>query len=167
MNSVKSIPLLLACVVLMNGPACGEIAASTPGDARLIGTWQEGLAPAQAKLSAADIAHLDLQGGAFKFDANHTFAMYPPCGKASDKMHALGLQFYPGHWQLLGPEQLLISVQARGAAHEMTIDLSFRDEQLFMTMNGETKPYAKGAIQLPPTCSAAPVAANPAHARPQ
>jgi hypothetical protein len=131
--------------------------ALSQNEVKLVGTWQEGMTSRFAKANAEQLRmakRVGLLGAVVQYNADHTFAMYPPCGAKRDDLRKAGFDSMTGKWQLTEAGDLLVTVEAKGQSFPIESRLTWKDDQLIVTAKhgnavSKSGPYVG---PLPPSC---------------
>jgi hypothetical protein len=141
-------------VLFIFGGALAHAADAAGNESRLIGAWQEGArgnaTPGQTRL-ATKAGSL---GAVSKFDADHTFVIYPPCGQKTNEMRKLGMDAVRGTWELTGAGELVSTVNANGRSLKIENGVSWDQDQMILTnRNGSVAgKFGRYTGTLPPSC---------------
>ena len=89
-----------------------------------------------------------------QFKADHSFAMYPKCGRETEELKKRGLTVFPATWQLLDGDKLRLTMTFNGQTHSVDSTVAIVDGDLRMTTEGQVTVNHPYAGPLPPTCPA-------------
>ncbi|WP_162040761.1 hypothetical protein [Undibacterium sp. YM2] len=158
MIRLKSLNFMLALMVMCPGYAFSLESAIKDKEQLLIGTWQKGLTAEIAALSADKLALYKSSsplGEVVQYKADHSFVMYPPCGKKAEDLRKLGLSFIEGTWQINDAGDLVSEVSNKGKVFTQVSKIDWINEQLVLTIGkpGTGDRMGKYSGKFPPQCS--------------
>ena len=141
---------------MLSGEAhASEIGANIESDeVALTGRWQQGL--------TADLRHLAQEklskpfaGDVLDFSADHTFRLYPKCGREKSAWEKHGMSYLGGSWKITAANKLHIIIEAMGKKLERDVDFSIKGDDLtFISSSNPKEQFGKFTGAVPQQCAA-------------
>jgi len=159
MIRLKVINCILVLMAICPGFAFGLETAVKDKEQLLIGAWQKGLTAEIAALSAEKFEQYKSLGGRLgevvEYKADHSFVMYPPCGRRAEDLRKLGMSFIEGTWKINDAGDLVSEVSNKGKVFTQIAKIEWISEQLVLTIgkSGTGDKMGRYSGKLPPQCS--------------
>lgn len=122
--------------------AANSIAQSTPSlETRLVGKW-------------AQVGHSGATLQVMVFNADHSYAMYPKCGREAEEWKKAGLSFLPAKWSIIDGNTLRMEMEHAGKTAKIDAAIDIVGQEARVTdLKGNTNIMIPYVGPLPPSCS--------------
>lgn len=137
--------------------ACNALAVDqsvAANEVALTGLWQEGLTSNLRLLPQEKLLKIHT-GNVLVFSADHTFRLYPKCGREKIDWEKRGVGYLGGSWKLTTANQLHIVMEAMGKKIERDVEIASKgDDLIFISPSNPKEQFGKFAGTAPQQCSA-------------
>ena len=103
----------------------------------LIGSWQQGLTAEIAALNAEQLAKYKPSGrlgSVVEYKTDHSFVLYPACGRKAEDLNKVGMSFLTGTWLINDTGDLVIVVSNKDKTLTSIAKIDWVGEQLVLTV---------------------------------
>lgn len=137
MMKLKLLNSVLVLMAIVPGSAFSLEATIKDKEQLLIGAWQKGMSAEVAAFNAEQLAKYKLSGrlgSAVEYKADHSFVLYPACGRRTEDLNKAGMSFITGTWLINDAGDLVMEANNKGKVLTTVSKIEWIGEQLLVTM---------------------------------
>lgn len=121
-------------------------------DVALTGRWQQGLT-ADLRVQSQEKLSKFFAGDVLDFSADHTFRLYPKCGREKSAWEKRGISYLGGSWKITATNKLHIVMEAMGKKLERDVDFAIKGDDLtFISPSNPREQFGKFIGTVPQRC---------------
>lgn len=122
-------------------------------DIALTGRWQQGLTAELRVQSQAKLSKF-FAGNVLDFSADHTFRLYPKCGREKSAWEKRGMSYLGGSWKITATNKLHIVMEAMGKKLEREVGFVIKGDDLtFISPSNPGEQFGKFIGTVPQQCT--------------